>query len=215
MNRQELTKTINECLSLQNTFNAVVNPNWRTSNYNFRRASWIEASELIDHMGYKWWKNQQQTDWDRKQALLEVVDIYHFVLSVALIEGKTGDDLYHNYTWATKHVKAPSKETKIRQIEEFVMVCLEGSVMYGAFFQILVALELSVEDLQKYYLGKNALNKFRQDNGYKSGIYQKQWNFNGEIVEDNKVLEHILESSSVTNFDTIYSELNAIYATMG
>jgi hypothetical protein len=38
--------------------------------------------------------------------------------------------------------------------------------------------------------------------------------FNGELVEDNKVLETIIESSSVTNFQTIYTELKTIYDQM-
>ena len=41
----------------------------------------------------------------------------------------------------------------------------------------------------KLYIGKNCLNQFRQDNGYKEGHYIKVWN--GK--EDNVVMVEILE----------------------
>lgn len=210
MSDQKIVAAFNECLALQNTFNSVVNPEWRKAGYNWRRAMWIETAELIDHLGYKWWKNID-AQWDHKQALLEVVDIFHFLLSEAMLENKKGTDLFHAYKWATHHYYAPTKELKIKQCEEFVAACLDGSSVITTFFQVMLSLEVTVDELTKYYLGKNALNKFRQDNGYKQGTYQKQWMFNSELVEDNKVLEHILESSTVTGFDTIYNELKTLY----
>lgn len=175
---------------------------------------WVESAELVDMMGYKWWKNVDVADWDKKQMLLEVVDIFHFLLSDVMIERRTAEDLYNSYVWATRHTYASTKEKKIKQVEEFIMNCLDNQTIMASFFQVVVALEIDLEVMLKYYLGKNALNKFRQDNGYKSGTYVKMWNFNGDAVEDNKVLEHIIESSSITNFDTIYNELSALYKGM-
>jgi dimeric dUTPase (all-alpha-NTP-PPase superfamily) len=203
----------NECLTLQNATNTLVNPDWRKAGYRWRRAMWVESAELLDLVGYKWWKDIDSKP-DTKQILLEVVDIFHFLLSEHLLYGKKADDLYHAYKWAKSHTYAPTKEHKIRQIEEFVVSCLDNGVISTTFFQVVVALDIDIESLTKYYLGKNALNKFRQDNGYKNGTYQKQWMFNGELVEDNKVLETIIESSSVTNFQTIYTELKTIYDQM-
>jgi hypothetical protein len=40
--------------------------------------------------------------------------------------------------------------------------------------------------LYRHYVGKNVLNFFRQDHGYKDGTYQKQWHGR----EDN---EHLME----------------------
>jgi hypothetical protein len=42
------------------------------------------------------------------------------------------------------------------------------------------------EELYRRYVGKNVLIFFRQDNGYKDGIYRKTW----EGREDN---EHLVE----------------------
>lgn len=211
MQKDDMIRLFDECIKLQKGFNSVVNPDWQRAGYNWRRAMWVEAAELCDHLGYKWWKNLNSS-YDRKQALLEVVDIFHFMLSEIILDGRDGTNLYHSYEWASRHVYAPTKEAKLKQIEDFVATCLEGGAVQAAFFQVLLALDLTAEELLKYYLGKNALNKFRQDNGYKDATYRKEWMHNGELVEDNKVLEFILESvTSATSFDTIYGELKALY----
>lgn len=212
--KHKLVTTISECMKLQASFNSVVNPDWIKAGYNWRRAMWVESAELVDMMGYKWWKNVNVSDWDRKQMLLEVVDIFHFLLSELMIERKTADEVYNTYIWATRHTYAATKERKIAQVEEFIVNCLDKQTILAPFFQVVVALDLSLQDVLKYYLGKNCLNKFRQDNGYKTGSYIKQWSFNDSVVEDNKVLEFIIESSDITSYDTIYNELNAIYNNM-
>jgi hypothetical protein len=59
-------------------------------------------------------------------------------------------------------------------------------------------------------VGKNVLNFFRQDNGYKQGSYSKDWN--GQ--EDNEVLVTILNSSDAAaqDFrDQVYAQLSARY----
>lgn len=209
----DIVNSIAECMLLQDSFNKVVNPNWKTANYAFRRAMWVEAGELCDHLGYKWWKNID-APWDQKQALLEVVDMFHFLLSECIIAGKTPKSIANCYVWATKHTYAPTKEKKLKQIEEFVAACLEDSSVEPGFFQVMVALNVDIDDLLKYYLGKNALNKLRQDNGYKAGAYHKEWMFQGNLVEDNVVLENVLEASGVVSFDTVYNELDTLYKQM-
>lgn len=212
MNKTQLAKSFDECLALQASFNSVVNTDWRKANYAWRRAMWIEAGELCDHLGYKWWKNVS-APYDARQVLLEVVDIFHFLLSDVLVENKAGGaQLVNSYEWATKHVYAPTKEKKLQQVEEFVVLALEKHPIQAAFFQVVVALDININDLLKYYLGKNALNNFRQANGDKTGEYRRQWNYAGETVEDNVVLERILDAvDTVPSFDTIYAELTAIY----
>lgn len=212
MNEQQIINGIQECMNLQTATNALVNPNWKKANYNWRRAMWIEAAELIDLVGYKWWKDLTKEP-NQKQILLEVVDIFHFMLSDLLTNNRySATDVYNSFAWAKRHSYAPTREDKIRQIEEFVATCLErDTLLHPPFFQVMYALGIKVEDLLKYYLGKNALNKFRQDNGYKEGSYRKTWNFNGELVEDNVVLEHIIENGAVLKFDSIYDQLKTLY----
>ena len=81
-------------------------------------------------------------------------------------------------------------------LELFTLICEQSS--------------LSTNDLFKTYIGKNVLNIFRQDNGYKEGIYQKIWY--GE--EDNVHLENILKLSDVnseTFVDDIRTSLQRFY----
>ena len=57
-----------------------------------------------------------------------------------------------------------------------------------AFIDVAVQSGLNLDALYKLYVGKNILNKFRQEHGYKEGTYIKIWN--GE--EDNVVMQGIL-----------------------
>ena len=59
-------------LSLQDKMNTKVNNDWRAQNFQWYRAIWTECAELMDHYGWKWWKNQPV---DIDQSKLELVDI--------------------------------------------------------------------------------------------------------------------------------------------
>jgi ATP-dependent protease HslVU (ClpYQ) peptidase subunit len=70
--------------------------------------------------------------------------------------------------------------------------------------------EMEWNDLFKQYVGKNVLNVFRQDHGYKAGSYIKVW----EGREDNEHLVEVLEVldlDSATVRDELYSALKARY----
>ena len=54
-------------------------------------------------------------------------------------------------------------------------------------------LEMPFDELYEIYVGKNVLNMFRQDNGYKEGTYNKVWNGR----EDNEHLIELLEEINV------------------
>lgn len=210
MQQSEIVQAISDCLTLQNNLNSIVNPKWKTANYAWRTAIWVESAELTDKLNYKWWKDTNAPI-DRRQLLLELVDIFHFMLSESILSNRTADNLYHSYKWAMSHTKVTNKNSEIQYVEEFVMLTLENRPIDASFFQVMIALNISIEDLLKYYLGKNALNKFRQDNGYKDGTYRKQWNLEGTYVEDNVALEKIVEGTEFLSFDTIFNELTALY----
>ena len=52
------------------------------------------------------------------------------------------------------------------------------------FFKLMIDINLTFEDLYVGYISKNVLNTFRQDNGYQTGTYIKNW----DGVEDNEYL---------------------------
>ena len=75
------------------------------------------------------------------------------------------------------------------------------------FFRTCKISGLSFTWLQKLYIGKNCLNKFRQDNGYKEGTYIKEWNGR----EDNVVMIEIIDTMENVSFDILTSELTKAY----
>ena len=84
-----------EQLALQNKMNATVNPDWLKAGHAWHRAIMVEAVEALDHYGWKWWKKSEP---DVVQVQIELVDIWHFVLSATLV-GTNGDN-----EWAAQSV---------------------------------------------------------------------------------------------------------------
>jgi hypothetical protein len=69
---------------------------------------------------------------------------------------------------------------------------------------------MDLDELFRQYVGKNTLNFFRQDHGYKEGSYIKIWN--GE--EDNEILASLVNTldTSATDFQKqLYSALEEKY----
>lgn len=203
------TEKFNECLVMQDKFNSIVNPDWKTAGYPWRRAAWIETAELIDHLGYKWWKHTVPTE---KQVLLEVVDIFHFVLSDCILDDIDGAMLVR---YAVNSLSKLDNEHAIKHCEYFVKTCIDSDMApYTrclAYFNMVHSLGIDIADVLKYYFGKSALNIFRQEHGYKDGSYQKMWKLNENMVEDNVVLEHILETTDLMSVEDIKIELAKYY----
>lgn len=53
-----------------------------------------ETAELMDCTRWKWWK---KSEFDLQNAKVEVVDLLHFVVSMALVLGMSADDLMDAY----------------------------------------------------------------------------------------------------------------------
>ena len=77
-------------LELQGDMNTKVHAEWRDQNFEWYRAIWVECAELLDHYGWKWWKKQTP---DVDQITLELVDIWHFGLSLLLLSGDSVDTI--------------------------------------------------------------------------------------------------------------------------
>ena len=55
-----------------------------------------EVAELTDCVPWKWWAKYQT--FDRQNARVEVVDLFHFVISAAQVLGLSADELFEAYT---------------------------------------------------------------------------------------------------------------------
>lgn len=62
---------------------------------NYCRAMSQELAELTDSVPWKWWAKYQQ--FDQQNARVEVVDLFHFLISLAQVLGMSAEDVYRCY----------------------------------------------------------------------------------------------------------------------
>ena len=62
---------------------------------NYSRAMAQEMAELIDSVPWKWWAKYQK--FDEQNARVEVVDLFHFLISMAQVLGMSADDVFNAY----------------------------------------------------------------------------------------------------------------------
>ena len=207
-------------LALQANMNTKVDPNWITARYPYLRAVAIEGAEAIEHHGWKWWKKQ---DKDLSQLQMELVDIWHFILSEILLRNDDNQLTPLEYLLSAlsdanslQLIELDNTAYKLNEtdlvtkLELLIAISIARRIDLGLFESIMRDCELTWTDLFCQYVGKNVLNMFRQDNGYKEGTYRKMW----EGREDNEHLVEILESldPDLPSFkDEIYSALTNTY----
>lgn len=62
---------------------------------NYCRAMGQEMAELTDSVPWKWWAKYQK--FDEQNARVEVVDLFHFLISLAQVLGMSADDVFQAY----------------------------------------------------------------------------------------------------------------------
>jgi dimeric dUTPase (all-alpha-NTP-PPase superfamily) len=62
---------------------------------NYTRAMTQEIAELTDSVPWKWWAKYQK--FDAQNARVEVVDLFHFLISMAQVLGMSADDVFNAY----------------------------------------------------------------------------------------------------------------------
>jgi dimeric dUTPase (all-alpha-NTP-PPase superfamily) len=188
---------------------------------NWLRCIHMEVSELIESTPWKHWKNIA-SDPDIDNIHIELVDIWHFLMSYILQETNVPKAvalvnthcIYEAVELGDLDIKLMVKEAEklsyiALAIETGNMPPFSGVERFiDQFFRCCKISGLSFNWLQKIYIGKNCLNKFRQDNGYKEGTYIKEWN--GQ--EDNVVMMTILENEDDITFESVYKGLQTKYS---
>ncbi len=201
---------------------------------SWRRCIYMEASELIDSFAWKHWKNINAEP-NLDNIAIEIADIWHFLMSLGLenyaariapngplnaleksqIIQQLGEDIIASVGFREFYKEAfnPSNYSIYELLGDIETIIHRTSSAAADFWEILRAFfELSLKcgvnlnRLYALYMGKNVLNQFRQDHGYKDGSYIKIW----DGAEDNAVLSEILRSG-VTGFEAIYSKLAKKY----
>ena len=197
---------IKQMLSMQDAMNSRVSDTWRDNGYEWYRAIWVECAEMLDHHGWKWWKHQEI---DVPQVQLELVDIFHFGLSLRLMTGASVDDIAQ--TLAAELAENSSESDFKIALESLASAAVTNKAFDAtAFTDCMRLMNMDLDELFRQYVGKNTLNFFRQDHGYKEGTYIKVWN--GK--EDNEVLADAvstLDSSAEDFQQQVYQALKASY----
>lgn len=192
MNRVQLV----EMLHLQDRMNNAVSPTWLTDGHGWHRAIMVESVEALDHFGWKWWKKHDAPDVE--QIRLELVDIWHFALSLVLSlnageHALTTEMLmgFFDQLEENPDVYGEVSSVDTRGLFDLLAGTAGASQMFngGAFLELMKRFDLTWDLLYQLYMAKNVLNMFRQANGYKEGAYVKVW----KGLEDNVVLMDIIK----------------------
>jgi dimeric dUTPase (all-alpha-NTP-PPase superfamily) len=179
-------KQITQMLSMQDAMNSRVSETWRDNGYEWYRAIWVECAEMLDHHGWKWWKHQEI---DIAQVQLELVDIFHFGLSLRLLS-ISSTELITTDLAKELHQGTGESDFKIA-LENLASAAVTNKAFDAkALADCMSLMNMDLDELFRQYVGKNTLNFFRQDHGYKEGTYIKEWY--GE--EDNEVLAKLVNS---------------------
>ena len=219
---------IYEMLTLQNRLNTDTNgADWRSDRtkhgkrINWKRCIYMETAELIDSFPWKHWKSIDARP-NYANVKIELVDIWHFLMSYLLKNNPLDEaaKLIDNLKDIKSDIKLP-KEWENEKVDEYLdifedlmalaLVKNDSEMMQEElleqFFKACDSVGLGFDELYKLYIGKNALNQFRQEKGYKEGTYVKIWN--GK--EDNEVLHEILNARDDITYEELKKELERRY----
>ncbi len=222
-----------EMFVLQNRLNDDTNgPKWREGVtkqgkvINWKRCIVMESAELIDSFSWKHWKNIAGGI-DLENIKIEMVDIWHFVMSYILrFRSPEAAAKLALATMREGAVRLPNSwseadnariETLLEPFENLMALALIKTdddayheELLEQFWECVDAVGMNFDELYRLYIGKNALNQFRQMHGYKEGIYRKVW----DGREDNVVMQEILARNPDITYERLLESLEERYATL-
>jgi len=161
--------------------NKTVGKDWQIKNLAWHRAIYAEAVELFDSTAWKWWKFETC---DHDNIKMEYVDILHFLVSWAIIKEEL--EFLHECL-SDKYI---TRNSIHKSIDNVIKYSADRTLMYTieSFCELKEHIFDDTKDIYDLYFAKNWLNGFRQENGYKDGVYKKI--INGK--EDNKILTELV-----------------------
>lgn len=205
-----------EMLTIQDELNRHHDVEWRyrLTHTQLHSAILVETAELLEHLGYKWWK---QNPVNLAQAQLEVVDIWHFLLSLILQSELSHYTILRDLNAMTTNCLTPfNPELAISSAlnfnnssTDFLGMSSPLSETLERFSSLARGLSMNLDCLYKLYLGKSVLNIFRWNHGYKENLYTKNW----DGKEDNEHLMEIMNSLETDELSSkvILQKLEEIY----
>lgn len=212
---------IEQMFKLQNELNNNTNGQMWVDGFTKenRQISWyrciyMEAAEAIDSFNWKHWKNiNVEPDW--ANIKVELVDIWHFIMSEAI---RVGDQSYADQYEEIDAVGDLDPEILLQTLERILALSAQAKIgdnsvireTIDLFFVALSHIGMDTAELYKRYVVKNQLNTFRQQNGYKDGSYIKIWS----SVEDNVVAFNIMDDNPGITPSELYKQLETAYESL-
>ncbi len=211
---------IKEIFELQNKLNMNTNgKNWingitkENRKILWKRCIYMEACEAIDSFpAWKHWKDIYiEPDFDN--LFVEVVDVFHFLASDVIESKRSVEDAINKFMFAyedkPKRDGVASNEEIILLLEELAKSAINGKTPIYEFLDVVEAIpNFDFNDVYLLYIGKNCLNQFRQDNGYKDGTYKKLWSGR---KEDNVFMQRYTAENPNTTYQELYDYLKLEY----
>jgi dimeric dUTPase (all-alpha-NTP-PPase superfamily) len=204
-------------LDLQDSMNKKIDADWLGKRHAYLRAVLVEATEALEHYGWKWWKKQSP---DMPQLRIELIDIWHFVLSEYLLRAagdKSAAAAAIAAEWGAGDTLAfdgktyqPEALDLREQLELLSALAAVRRMHMPLLARLFAGCGLTPAALYREYVSKNVLNHFRQDRGYKTGAYKKTWNG----AEDNVHMAEILDTMNDADdrlADALYRALAVRY----
>ena len=186
---------------------------WTNLKLDWNTAILVETGELIDSLDWKWWK-RQESNWHNAQV--EAIDILHFALSIFIESNPTKDEITKLESDIQENFQLYASEKDIvcncKELTVATLTNTAPSEIIIKAIKLCASLGLTLEQTANLYIGKNILNKFRQDNGYKDGTYIKQWTKD----EDNNYMHMFsINHKYNENFEkNLWEHLSKTYASV-
>jgi hypothetical protein len=207
-------------LALQDRMNRKIDADWLSRNHAWLRAVLVEATEALDHYGWKWWKKQSP---DMVQLRIELIDIWHFILSEYIVRaggdnGKAADAMLRDWS-DTAACELDSQRYEVgaldmrQQLELLAGLSAVRRMHMPLLATLFAACELPAATLYRDYMSKNVLNHFRQDHGYKTGEYKKTWDGREDNVHMAELLEDMMPGGDLA--EALYQGLKQRYDALG
>ena len=144
-----------------------------------------ELGEMVDSMGAFSWKPSER---DPENMDMELIDIAVFAINLAFYEDST----------------KMTKTVDLSELDDYHLVMSIVNLLAARkYIDIAFSILYNRQDLIDIITAKQALNRLRQDYGYREGKYIKIWN--GQ--EDNVTLRKFYGE----DYDTVYKKMEEIY----
>lgn len=199
---------------------------WKNEEFDLKNVK----MEIVDvyHFWLSWFLSKENLfiyttnvkEQDKLKEKFHVTDIeFEKLLQIYYSENLLDFNPLINTVNENKEIKEIFIQKIKKEIFKFNQLIVEEKVK-ESFYSLLKLIHICFYDFEEFfslYLAKNALNKFRQKNGYKEGTYKKQW-FDGRednyhVIDIIEKIKNNKEESTCLNLDYILSKMQSIYET--